>query len=60
MKECPECGGKLFVRDVSNVVGYPLDEVSGRWKCLNCKAEFDVEEEGEGLFSEDAQQKHIN
>jgi DNA-directed RNA polymerase subunit RPC12/RpoP len=60
MKVCPECGGRLFVRNVQNVANYTENEEAGVWKCLSCNTEFVVEKKGEGLFDEDAQSKRIN
>lgn len=60
MKQCPECNGRLFVRNVANVVNYTEDDESGEWECINCGAKFVVKEKDEGLFYENAQPKRIN
>lgn len=60
MKQCPECGGRLFVRSVEGFANYTENDDVGKWKCLKCNEEFIVEEKGEGLFDEDAQSKRVN
>jgi DNA-directed RNA polymerase subunit RPC12/RpoP len=58
LKECPECGNKLFVKKITEV--RDIGSGGGIYTCTACKAQFIVEEKGVGLFDEDAQPKRIN